>query len=286
MKRLFTFGDSFSQYAWPMWPSILGQSFEQTYNYGRAGTGNFFTFYKAMQCLIEQTVNGNDVVIIQWTSPTRFDILYDNYWSQMGDATAKIFRDNNTEYLNSDQMCVIKQLTYMNSIAKILDSIGCKWHFMFLNKFAMAHSRSHGNDFGINWTGHIAESSYYSLQNNLTQYNHKFVSQPISDFVDQRYAPDPWAMKCSYNDSEQGFIEFIDCHPMPSQTMQWINDYVLPVISELNIPAMTDYSNHCNAELVNASKQDGKFNLYHPHIIAQRFEDFNLNNNYKFITNV
>lgn len=284
MKRLFTFGDSFSQYLWPMWPDIVGQSFDETYNYGRAGTGNLFIFYKVMQAIIEKNITSDDVVIIQWTSPTRFDIVYNNGWAQTGDATAKIFRDNNLEHLNSDHVCVLKQLTFMNTLAKVLDSINCKWHYMFLNKFSMVQSDSHAKEFGIEWSRHADEKNYRLLCNNLEQYKHKFVNQPINDFVETQYSPDPWSMRCSYIDSKQGFLEYIDAHPVPNQTLHWIKEHVMPVVSGLSVLAMTNYSNHSNSKLISASNQQGAFNLYNPADIVHAFSNFNLVNNYKFIS--
>lgn len=287
MKRLFTFGDSFTQYCWPMWPDIIGQNFDLTFNYGRAGTGNYFIFYRAMQCIIEKSLNKDDVVIVQWTSPSRFDILSDekhSVWEQIGDGSAQIFRDNKLEYLNSDKLCVLKQLTYMNALAKIFESIGCKWHYLFLNKFSMVHSDTHSAEFNIDWHRHITEQNYHLLCDNLNQYSHKFVAEPIDDFMRKKYKPQPWTMRSSYINRKGELVEFVDTHPTPIQTIEWIKEHAMPVIENLDLRPMADFSSHSQLDLISACVEDNGLYRYDPEKIEPLFSSFNSNNNYKSIT--
>ena len=48
MKRLFALGCSFTHYCWPMWPELLAQEYDETYNLGMPGGGNQIIFYKLM----------------------------------------------------------------------------------------------------------------------------------------------------------------------------------------------------------------------------------------------
>jgi len=71
--RLFTFGCSLTRYHWPTWADILGQSFEEFYNWGNRGAGNRQILERFSEAVAKNAFLPDDVIIIQWTDYHRFD---------------------------------------------------------------------------------------------------------------------------------------------------------------------------------------------------------------------
>ena len=73
VRRLYTFGCSFTQYFWPTWADILGQEFDYYENWGKLGGGNQFIFNSIIECSLRNKLTPNDTVAIMWTNVTRED---------------------------------------------------------------------------------------------------------------------------------------------------------------------------------------------------------------------
>jgi hypothetical protein len=64
--KILAIGCSFTNYCWPTWADFLGAE-----NYGLSGIGNDRIFYIFNQ--LYENLHNYDLVVIQWTSPYRFD---------------------------------------------------------------------------------------------------------------------------------------------------------------------------------------------------------------------
>ena len=84
MSRLFTFGDSATQYKWPTWADIISKNFDHFENWGRMGVGNLYIFNALNECVIRNKINEKDTVIIQWGVITRDDLYVKNTWQVVG----------------------------------------------------------------------------------------------------------------------------------------------------------------------------------------------------------
>ena len=73
-KRLFTFGCSFTKYAWPTWADIIGTNYKTHYNLGHAGAGNYYVALKLYETHLKYNITSNDDVIIMLSSANRLDI--------------------------------------------------------------------------------------------------------------------------------------------------------------------------------------------------------------------
>ena len=60
MKNLFTFGCSHTNHGYPTWADILGEQFENHYNFGMGGTGVFFSFYQMISIIQNKEKSGDD----------------------------------------------------------------------------------------------------------------------------------------------------------------------------------------------------------------------------------
>ena len=73
MSRLFTVGCSHTRYFWPTWADILGRNFDQFENWGQSGIGNRAIFERTIEMLNTSKPTPDDLVMIQWSDPNRFD---------------------------------------------------------------------------------------------------------------------------------------------------------------------------------------------------------------------
>jgi len=283
MKRLFAFGDSYSQYMWPMWPAIIGQNFDTTINYGHSGSGNFHIFFRVLQALIEKKIEKNDVVIVQWSIPTRFDYIDGDSgtWSCRGDNSALNFRQNNMSEFNSDQLCILKQLAYMESLAGLLTASGCQWYFIFLSEFSMVHSSNHAEKFSIKWhINSLVYREYMAFVTSLKRYHDRFMETCFYEYIESNFGSTPWKYKCSYMYKGE-HIEFVDSHPSPRQTLAWILDSGFMNSLNLDKEIMRKYADHAENALDAACFDNMK---YDPSALTQAFANFEDQFNYKNIT--
>lgn len=87
-KRVFTFGCSFTSYAWPTWADIIVKDFKNRGLYGRnfglCGSGNFYLFVKFMEAHRYYKFNNEDLIIFSWTSFQREDRMSNGKWHTPG----------------------------------------------------------------------------------------------------------------------------------------------------------------------------------------------------------
>lgn len=81
---MYAIGCSHTSYVWPTYADILGQEFDNFYNWGIAGIGNFAIMNRVIE-IVEGEFTPDDTLIIQWTYPNRFDFHTTiNGWYQGG----------------------------------------------------------------------------------------------------------------------------------------------------------------------------------------------------------
>lgn len=73
MKRLFAFGCSLTYYSWPTWADLIGQEFDQYYNFGVMGCGNHFIQFTVYEADALFSFNENDTILIMTSHPFRND---------------------------------------------------------------------------------------------------------------------------------------------------------------------------------------------------------------------
>lgn len=73
MKRLFTFGCSFTQWNWPTWADILAKNYDYFENWALSGIGNQAIAERISECVLANKLTKDDTVIVQWTDFHRFD---------------------------------------------------------------------------------------------------------------------------------------------------------------------------------------------------------------------
>jgi len=131
MRRLFTFGCSFTEYAWPTWADILSKDYDFFLNYGKSGAGNMYISAAVAEASIANNFNKDDTVAVMWTNCTREDRYLNNGWQSYGNIyTAKkpyeLSEDWITKYI-TPRGCYVRDFANIHLTKKLLDSIGCKY---------------------------------------------------------------------------------------------------------------------------------------------------------------
>lgn len=86
MKRLISFGCSFTNYAWPTVADLAGASFDEHYNFGAGGACNTFIMNQLIEQLDNSCNTETDFVLIGTTGIMRHSFLKDNdSWTTTGD---------------------------------------------------------------------------------------------------------------------------------------------------------------------------------------------------------
>lgn len=80
MRRLFTFGCSFTDYINPTWADILAIGFDHYENWGRSAHGNVFIAHRVAEAIAMNTITKDDVFVIVWSDHLRFDTFKNILW--------------------------------------------------------------------------------------------------------------------------------------------------------------------------------------------------------------
>jgi len=132
MKRLFTFGCSFTQYTWPTWADILGREFDHFENWGHCGGGNQFIFNSIVECLVKNKLSQNDQIIIMWTNIAREDRYANNKWSHTGNifqSGKSTIGNFHTKFLSDIKGYLIRDLAIIHATKKLLEQYNIPYIF-------------------------------------------------------------------------------------------------------------------------------------------------------------
>jgi hypothetical protein len=131
-KRIFTFGCSFTNYAWSMWPEIISYDLEiPLYNYGRTGAGNQFIANTICQANAKYKFNSNDLVMVCWTNVCREDRWANGGWILPGNIFTQNEYDSKWVEKFIDPLgLLMRDLASINLINNLLKTTNCQYHFL------------------------------------------------------------------------------------------------------------------------------------------------------------
>lgn len=137
MKRLFTFGCSFTNYKWPTWAEIAGKdnAFEYFENWGQVGAGNFFIFNSIIECNKKHQFTKDDTVIVMWSGVTRVDTYKDNEWDTPGNMfNADKWRGSIINHYDFRGL-LIRDMSLISATKDILSKSGANFIFLSMLPF-------------------------------------------------------------------------------------------------------------------------------------------------------
>ena len=131
MKRLFTFGCSFTSYPWPTWADILGKTFEHYENWGQSGAGNQYIFNSLVECNTRNRLTADDTVIIMWTNVAREDRYVNERWLTPGNIyTQNEYDAEFVKKFSDDRGYLIRDFATISATIDLLDKWGVNYDFL------------------------------------------------------------------------------------------------------------------------------------------------------------
>lgn len=134
MKRLFTFGCSFTQYwRWPTWADALGREYSFFENWGVCGGGNSLILNSLIECNQRHSIGPDDSVYIMWTNTSREDRYVGDRWLAQGNIYWTAGSEIPEEYIKKftcERGYLIRDLVNITAAKHILEKLGCRWKFM------------------------------------------------------------------------------------------------------------------------------------------------------------
>jgi len=153
MKRLFTFGCSYTSYSWPTWANLLSIDCDEFYNWGLAGLGNRAIAERVIEAHQRHTFTKDDVIIIQWSSHLRNDWYHEHSlperrsnWKTAGSIfnylNQSIYDQKWVDTFFYEPAYLMHTLNNIGLTQGFLKSIGCKWYMTSIGDI-----RDMGDDF-------------------------------------------------------------------------------------------------------------------------------------------
>jgi hypothetical protein len=245
VSRLFTFGCSFTHYAWPTWADLFGLEFDHFENWGIAGIGNVAIANRVAECFVKNNITEDDTVIIQWSShlrndyhlfrepPTGRDTLYN--WKTKG----SIFNDLNNNIYDKkwlsnffdEDSYIMYSLNAIYTTLELVKSKNCNWRMTSIGEFDKL-----GQDYFLNPTnyGETINSQQTSLWDNT-------LFLPYRKIWDNDNWITPLGTYCWNSDPSElySWNNVVDPHPTPSLGIDWLYNVLKPSLG-LDNNSLTD----------------------------------------------
>jgi hypothetical protein len=250
MKRLFTFGCSFTSYSWPSWADILGLEYDDSQNWGLAGIGNRGIAERLAEAHARNHFTKDDTVIIQWSTHLRHD-FYNQFgpkdrvkgWKTAGSIfnylNVRLYDQKWLDNFFFEPAYWMHTLNHILLAQELLNSIGCTWYMT-----SIADLRNLGNDI---------EDQMGLGENLLLKESEKDIHHvawkkfPESEFYEEliwNRHKDKWIDPIIYtayaNRDEFYWFQaahdkkpWRELHPSPKQHALWLNTHLRP---KLNLP--------------------------------------------------
>ncbi len=166
-KRLFAFGCSHTNYLWPSWANILSLSFDDFYNFGLAGTGDFRILNQIQRANERFKFGKNDYIGIALSCNHRYDTIERSGSRWIGLGSMYDEKYHKVKFLRelNDVGGYENKLTVIKAIKQLLDST--ETNYKIFNSFQVGvHHHTDSNT--INRVSKDGESSMQKICDEIT----------------------------------------------------------------------------------------------------------------------
>ena len=140
MKRLFTFGCSFTNYRWSTWADCLAPEFDRFENWGQSGAGNHYIFNSVMECDQRHRFGPYDTVVICWTNVMRED-RYTDRWQTLGNiASCDIYNPKYVQSAITERGSLIRDLAMIKATTNFLKTKKRPFRWKYLSMCPIMHT--------------------------------------------------------------------------------------------------------------------------------------------------
>jgi hypothetical protein len=237
LRRLFTFGCSFTNYIWPTWADFLGTEFDYFENWGIPGLGNVAIANRLAEAHSKHKFTKDDTIVIQWSSHIRND--YHTFrldprgrisgWKTKGSIFNYINRPvYDRRWIDSffdEQSYLMYSLNSMVLVKSMLENIGCQWAMTSMSDFSKAGSdindpNGYAENTGLDkdiWTGKGFDKN---IDFSMYRETIGFDIWCESLLAYSKHSEDKHYQWQDVNDAEP----WVDPHPSIGQHYNWMND--------------------------------------------------------------
>jgi hypothetical protein len=135
MKRLYTFGCSFTHFFWPTWADILGSTYDHYENWACSGYGNRAIVERLSECITHNDITADDTIIIQFTDFHRHDIHQQGIehnnisnWRLGGNIWVKEIEMEWVKDFWSESSYVYHSCNFIHLALSLLKTLPCKYY--------------------------------------------------------------------------------------------------------------------------------------------------------------
>lgn len=128
-KRFFSFGCSFTNYKWPMWPEIVANYIPTTYNFGCAGSDNRLIYLRILEADCLYNFNEDDLIIVMWTNIWR-DTIFDP------DISWQLQRINDSQLKFNQLNFIFRDFCFFKSIHNFLENKKVSYDFLSISGYS------------------------------------------------------------------------------------------------------------------------------------------------------
>jgi hypothetical protein len=107
----------------------LGRQYSEYFNYGQPGAGNQFIFNALMESDERHKITKEDLVIVQWSGPTREDRYQNGKWITSGGAGSYYTAEELKKFFDFRGF-LIRDLATIKATKSFLDNTGCEYYFI------------------------------------------------------------------------------------------------------------------------------------------------------------
>jgi hypothetical protein len=168
MRRLFTFGCSFTNYRWSTWADCLAPEFDYFENWGQGGAGNHYIFNSVMECDQRHNFGPDDTVVVCWSSTQRDDRYVQKKWHTLGNVfNCPIYDPTYLKEYVEERGYLIRDLAFIKAVKILLESkSGLTWKFLCMIEPNHTEDTDDVTDLYQNVLDTIAPSYYNVLYQN------------------------------------------------------------------------------------------------------------------------
>ena len=135
MKRLYTFGCSFTHFFWPTWADILGSTYNHYENWACSGYGNRAIVERLNECVTHNNITADDTIVIQFTDFHRHDIHQEGIehnnisnWRLGGNIWVKEIEMEWVKDFWSESSYVYHSCNFISLAISLLKTLPCKFY--------------------------------------------------------------------------------------------------------------------------------------------------------------
>jgi len=170
MKNLFTFGCSHTNHGYPTWANILGEQFENHYNFGKGGSGVFYSFYQIVNIIQNKekwNITEDDYFIWLVTEENRQDfIMHSEPWPRRGHTYGGFDWWTDNWYNNSQNWWTENYEKNMSSMDGLIKA---QTHIYTIKELLKNNNIKHKIILALDGSGYPASVNYDEYRNNVNK---------------------------------------------------------------------------------------------------------------------